>query len=377
LTRRTAIQTLAGAATAPLVKSAETKSASPRWALQYFYDKDQETFQINDFRLVTASHGIAVGWVTERKGKLKPMSVITTNGGVKWDPQPLPDVGLSTFFLNDSLGWLVGEKGIYRTEEGGRDWKKISKLKNNVEVNRVYFKDENHGWAACQKKIVLETKDGGKSWDELKVASEPNATPEYTSYNWIEFVTPKDGMIVGSSVPPRPGENQPAWMDPEGASKRREWPTLTITLETRDGGETWKPQTAPAFGQATRFRTGSTGSSVVLIRFSNAFEWPSEVYLVKQGKAGTRIYRQSDRVVTDCAWLAPGRVVLAAIEPPGKLHQLPIPGKLHMLTSDDMTTWTEMKVDYRAFGNNALLSVPGPDLGWVATDTGQIFRLTN
>ena len=29
---------------------------------------------------------------------------------------------------------------------------------------------------------------------------------------------------------------------------------------------------------------------MVLIRFSNAFEWPSEVYLVKQGAAGTRIY---------------------------------------------------------------------------------------
>ena len=56
------------------------------------------------------------------------------------------------------------------------------------------------------------------------------------------------------------------------AAKRREWPSMTITLETRDGGATWNSQTAPAFGQTTRFRSApgkglDTASSRVVARF--------------------------------------------------------------------------------------------------------------
>jgi hypothetical protein len=344
--------------------------------MQFFYDHNQESLNINDFRFVTATLGIAVGWVGEKKGKSKPMAVVSRDGGVKWETQPLPDVGLSVFFLNDSLGWLVGEKALWRTQEGGRDWKKL-KLPKDTAINRVYFRDENRGWAVCDHKKVLETKDGAQTWTEVEAANKPAANPDYTSYDWIEFVSATDGLIVGSSIPPRPGDNQPAWMDPEGAANRREWPSLTITLETRDGGATWTPQTAPTFGQTTRFRTGAGGTGLVLVRFTNAFEWPAEVYLVKAKGASTRVFRQKDRVVTDCGWLAPSRALLAAIEPPGRLPQLPVPGKLHILQSDEtLTQWTEMKVDYRAFGTRAMLSILGPDQAWVATDTGQIFKLT-
>jgi photosystem II stability/assembly factor-like uncharacterized protein len=369
MTRRTAIQSLAGGAVAA---AAETKAIGPRWALQYFYDREQETFHINDFRMTSPTHGMAVGWISDKKGKAKPMSVVTRDGGSKWEQQPLPDDGISLFFLNDSLGWLVGDKALWRTEEGGRDWKKLKGLKD---VNRVYFLDEEHGWAVCDKKTVLETKDGGKNWTEVAAAKEPSANPDYTSYTWIDFLDPKQGIIIGASTPPRPGSDKPAWMEPEAAAKRREWPSLTITLETRDSGATWKPQTAPAFGQTTRFRATADGRALVLIRFNNAFDWPSEVYLVKQRGASSRVFREKDRVVTDLAWLSPSKAVMVAIEPPGKLPQLPVPGKLHILTSDDLTTWSEAKVDYRAFGTNALLSAVGEDLAWVATDTGQILHL--
>ncbi len=342
--------------------------------MQYFYDKNQETFNINDFQFSSASFGIAVGWVSDKKGKPKPMSAVTRNGGGKWELEPLPDVGLSVFFLNDSLGWLVGEKAIWRTEEGGREWKKF-KLPKDTDVNRVYFRDADHGWAVCQRKLVLETKDGGRSWSEVASAKGVNANPEYTSYNWIEFIDKDTGIIVGSSIPPRPGDNQPAWMDPESASKRREWPSLNITLETRDGGAVWKPQTAPAFGQTVRLRMKPDHYGLVLLRFSNAFDWPSEVYMVKPQGGSTRVYREKDRVVTDVGWLTPTRAMLVAIEPPGRLAQLPIPGKLHVLKSDDLAEWSDMNVDYRAFGTRAMLAVVSPELAWVATDMGQILRL--
>jgi hypothetical protein len=355
--------------------SAQTKSVGPRWVMQYFFDKSHESLRLNDFRFVSPTHGIAVGWIQEQKGRIRPMSLITSNGGTNWEERPLPDVGLSVFFLNDSVGWLVGEKGIYRSDEGGRDWRRVSKPRRNLAMNRVYFINEQRGWAACDHKTVLETKDGGVTWNDLPAAAEPNANPDYTTYNWIEFVSPSEGIIGGASLPPRPGQNRPAWMDPEGASNRREWPTLTLVLETHDGGVTWKAQTTPAFGQATRFRAQADGSSLALFRFANSFDWPSEVYHIRRGVTTKPVYRQPGRMVTDCAWVGRSAAILAAVEPPGKLHTLPIPGKLRMIISTDLTNWTEMNVDYRAFANNAMLSVLERDLAWVATDTGQILRL--
>ena len=93
-----------------------------------------------------------------------------------------------------------------------------------------------------------------------------------------------------------------------------------------------------------------------------------------EAKGGSsRSYRERNRNVTDIAFLGK-EGLLAAVEPPGKLYQLPIPGKLHILRSDDLQKWAEMKVDYRAFGQRAILATSGTD-AWVATDSGQILKL--
>ncbi|MCL6508106.1 MAG: hypothetical protein K6T59_13900, partial [Bryobacteraceae bacterium] len=66
---------------------------------------------------------------------------------------------------------------------------------------------------------------------------------------------------------------------------------------------------------------------------------------------------------------------LAAVEPAGKLRRSPVPGRLHILRSDDLTTWSEMPVDYRAVARRAVLAAAGRKDIWVATDTGMILRL--
>jgi hypothetical protein len=163
-------------------------------------------------------------------------------------------------------------------------------------------------------------------------------------------------------------------MDPEALASRREWPTLSIVLETADGGATWKQQGAPIFGELSRYRH-SASAALSLIRFTNAFDWPSEVNLIRNGK-GTRIHRDKDRKVTDVGWLDKA-AILAAIEPPGRLYQLPVPGKVHVLYSRDLNSWKEMKVDYRAFGRELVLSVVDEKHAWMASDSGQILNLEN
>ena len=48
------------------------------------------------------------------------MAIATNDGGAHWEPMKLDEHPVSLFFLNDSLGWMVTEKGIWRTDEGGQ-----------------------------------------------------------------------------------------------------------------------------------------------------------------------------------------------------------------------------------------------------------------
>ena len=68
--------------------------------------------------------GIASGYILE-KGKSKPTVLVTSDGGLQWTLVPVKESGFSLFFLDDSLGWMVTDKGIWQTEEAGRSWHKL------------------------------------------------------------------------------------------------------------------------------------------------------------------------------------------------------------------------------------------------------------
>jgi hypothetical protein len=377
LTRRTAIEILAGGGAAASVSAGQTTpAATGRWVLQYFYDRDDETFRLTDLRFPSAQLGIAFGAAQRKDKRPKALALVTRNGGTNWTEQELPDFPRSAFFLNESLGWMAGEKGIWRTEEGGREWKRLKRIST---IGRVFFQDPDQGWAIGAEKTVLRTQDGGRTWNEVPEAGKPSTNPEHTTYNWIEWAGPKTGIMVGSAVPPRRDRiDMPVWIDPLGAAARRQWPAITIALETFDAGQTWGAQTVPAFGTTTRVRAAVEGHSLILVRFFESFEFPSEVYLSKPKPGGLqRLFREKNRVVTDLGWWTPTKILLATIEPPGRLHQLPIPGKLHMLSSTNMVDWTEMKVDYRAVGTEAVLAMVDDRNLWVGTDAGQILRYTD
>jgi len=358
------------------------------WKLQYFYDEAHAQLQLTDLAFPSAQRGVAIGWIqaTNSDRKPKPASVVTSDGGAHWTLTPLKDEPRSLFFLNESLGWMVCDNGIWLTEEAGRSWRKVGDQKKPDPkigpappgglIRSVWFLDEQHGFAVGYQKTVLETHDGGKTWTAVEEASKPTGHPSFTGYTEIAF-TGKLGLIVGASVPPRrDGGHYPAWADPERASKQRQRPTLTLALETRDGGANWRSQTAPVFGQVGALSlAGMVGLDVM--EFQDNFEVPSEVYLLDLSTGGsTGVYRAANRHVTDALVFGQGLpAFLAAVEPPGKMSNLPIPGKVKMLSSTDLREWKEMDVDYRAVAGRLVLAGPDPDHVWAATDTGMILKL--
>jgi hypothetical protein len=347
------------------------EAPAPRWLMQYFYDQDDREFSIVDLAFSSPRRGIAAGVLVPRGRKPKPLCIVTSDGGATWAEVPLKEIPVSLFVLNDNTGWLVTQKGLWRSEEGGRVWKKIKKQEG---LRRVSFRDERHGWLTGAPKLFQRTLDGGATWTDVAEVKEVKVAAEHTYFDRLEWLSNGQGLVLGANVAPRAEAG--SWMDPEALSRRREWPGVNITLETRDSGATWKTQSAPTFGRFARFVMSPVHAAALsLIRFTNTFDYPSEVYLVDGKGKSTRVYRSSDRSVTDVAWVGK-TAYLAAVEPPGKLHQLPIPGRLHVLSSNDLTRWSDMKVDYRALGRQAIFAVAGDQI-WVATSSGQILKLAN
>jgi photosystem II stability/assembly factor-like uncharacterized protein len=349
-------------------------AAAERWQLQYFHDEDDSRLAIVDLQFADPQRGIAVGYYSGERGRVKAAGVVTSDGGKTWSPVRVPDAPKSLFLLNERLGWLVTSGRIWQTTELGRDWKPVARLRD---VERVYFLDENRGFAVGTRKSAWETSDGGKHWTQLAAAGEPKTTRDYSVYQAIAFANRKNGMIAGWSKRPREDRRRvqlPDWMDP--AQRPRETPGMALLLETHDGGSTWTASQASMFGRITRVRLRPDGVGLGLIEFFDAFDWACEVVRVdwREGKSFT-VFREKNRTVTDIALPAGGPAYLAAVEPSGALPRSPVPGKLKILRSDDLARWTEMPVDYRAVATRAVFAAPAPGRLWVATDTGMILKL--
>jgi hypothetical protein len=114
-----------------------------------------------------------------------------------------------------------------------------------------------------------------------------------------------------------------------------------------------------------------------LIEFTDMFKWPSEVHLL-DGATGKSdiVYNATDRAITDVLVQPSGTGYLAGVEVVGKLQHTPIPRKLKILVSGNLSDWQEMEVDYRANAVRAILRAAGDGTLWVATDAGMILKLT-
>lgn len=348
--------------------------AAQQWQIQYFYDHPKSSFIICDMQFPSARRGVAVGVLREGKRE-EPSSVVTADGGLNWQTVPLKEPPVSLFFLNENLGWLVTTKGLWQTVEAGRSWTKLPKLP--TDIFRVYFLDEKHGWAIGPKKTALETLDGGQTWTALGAATpEDSEDINYSSYTWIAFATPRNGLITGWNIPPRRFEAPlPNWMDPDTALRQRETPHLSFTLTTSDGGGNWAAAAASLFGIIARVRFSPDGKGLELMQYSETFRYPSEVYGIEWpgGKTHT-VFRDANLDVTDI-WLASdGTAYLSGTAVRGKLRGV-IPDKVQVLTSKDFEHWTPIPVDYHAEATATILAASDDDHLWMATDTGMILKL--
>lgn len=118
---------------------------------------------------------------------------LTSYISAQWELQnPLtPELNYrSAYFLNERIGYIVGDSGvIVRTIDGGDNW--IIDLNSTSEIlNSTFFIDSLTGWICGYNGTILRTSNGGLNWEELN--SDTNAI-----LNSVYFDDYENGWIVG------------------------------------------------------------------------------------------------------------------------------------------------------------------------------------
>lgn len=344
-------------------------TAAPRWNIQFLYDRADSNFSIDDLQCPTAQHCVGAGSIDDKRGHDQGVVVVSSDAGQHWSQYDVKERPISLFFLNDGVGWMVTDKGLWTTDEGGRTWTKIDPRKGLLQA---WFLDANHGYLIGEKGLAEETTDGGKSWNALDV-SERVADAHTVNYQLVTF-RGTHGLIIGA---PEPSDPEPFLLSRGNNASRTRAIGKLVILETVDGGQKWTSGTVSIDGELEQLCLSDKGYLVSLISYADPkYPVASAVYETPLGAhEGRTIFAERDREAADIALLNNGSAVLAAIEPPGNSTQVPIPGKLKMLESDNLKVWKEMDVDYRAVAQRVVIAAPDPQNIWVATDTGEILKL--
>lgn len=137
----------------------------------------------------------------------------TLDGGKTWDHGVI--AGLDTvdfrsihaFDGNTALAASAGQPAvIYRTEDGGRSWVKVHEEGKEAFFDAIAFSDKRKGYALGDPVggnwMILETVDGGKSWQSLTNLPKAEAGEAAFAASSSSMIAKKDQLMfaTGGSI---------------------------------------------------------------------------------------------------------------------------------------------------------------------------------
>lgn len=216
----------------------------------------------------TASDNLILNW-----DKIVPNPPLINAYNVKWDFQnsfPTGNRLLSTFFIDQNTGWVVGDCGaIIKTSDGGANWTScVSRTTNDL--RGVFFSDPNVGWAVGFNGTILKTTNGGLSWSS-------QTSGVFDDLHSVHFESLSTGWAVGAGgrilkttdgganwTIQTSGTNEVLW-SVYFVNESAGWAVGDhgVTLRTVNGGSDWDLQNAVATSlYSTFFIDVNTGWAV-------------------------------------------------------------------------------------------------------------------
>jgi photosystem II stability/assembly factor-like uncharacterized protein len=132
----------------------------------------------------------SVGWVVGEK----ELIMKTTDGGRSWKTQT-PAIAGELYALSaiDRDHAFAGGAVFMSTTNGGTTWARTTIPSAYLMITGLSFLDTRQGWAATESNNVLHTTDGGSSWTQQQV---PSTSARLYG---IDFVDSSYGWCVGTS----------------------------------------------------------------------------------------------------------------------------------------------------------------------------------
>jgi len=164
--------------------------------------------EFNSIRFTDKKRGYIVGSVVKGDNVVDSLLYRTEDGGDTWQRVSLPvrNELIHLVFRGNSKGWIVGSGGlILATTDDGLTWNKQQTGVSSTLYN-VDFRDDDNGYAVGEKGTILRTENGGGTW--LKTDSGVSGT-----LLRVDFADSKNGWIVGrGGVILRSGDKGVTWL---------------------------------------------------------------------------------------------------------------------------------------------------------------------
>jgi photosystem II stability/assembly factor-like uncharacterized protein len=207
--------------------------------------------------------------------------IVTGDGGKTWKGSVIDAGNLNDIqFTDRSNGWVVGKDGaMYHTADGGGQWMKVAASGFPVDEDffKIAFFGETLGYVLGYGG-VYKTEDGGSSWVNNWLPVIP-----YRGAWGMSFVDDRTGYLLGSrytepdpSILYRTVNGGASWTAVVGSKASVLRTVLTICfvdgttgwagggviMKTTDGGETWTTQVPIATVREFHFLSSSYGFAV-------------------------------------------------------------------------------------------------------------------
>lgn len=251
-----------------------------------------------------------------------------------WQVIQLPtEATLFDIGFTDNLdhGWVVGsDTTLLETTDGGETWQpKTIDLEEKVRLTSVSFNGKE-GWIVGQPSLLLHTDDGGDSWSPIPLSSKLPGAP-----NTIIALGPNSAEMTTD---------------------------VGAIYQTEDGGQHWHAQVEDAVGVVRNISRSSDGKYIAVSAKGNFYStWePGQ-------KSWTPHNRQNSR-----------RLENMGFSDDGGLWLLARGGQLRFSNPENLEEWEEaITPEYATSWGLLDLAYRTPDEIWVSGGSGNLLRSTD